>query len=216
MACYPHQSETDDVSIGFSTKTCGNWLSAWFDSLIKEFWVRWRLVYLTLKESLYGFLSSFQSHQPHLPLLLNKLSGSWKTSSLVVSLSIPTLWTSWQLLRCFHVFCKQCLERLVVHDFQGLLLLCPSCGHPHFFLLPFCRGKMINKLSHPSHSAGSCWLAWQKMATIATNFWGFFFEVLPHESATRPFQGLHTSSKGQTPLLISVAATRKCKQPNEY
>ena len=79
-----------------------------------------------------------------------------------------------KLLRCFHVFCKQCLERLVVHDFQGLLLLCPSCGHPHFFLLPFCRGKMINKLSHPSHSAGSCWLAWQKMAT-SNKFLRIFF-----------------------------------------
>ena len=32
-----------------------------------------------------------------------------------------------KLLQCFHVFCKQCLERLVVRDHQGLSLQCPSC-----------------------------------------------------------------------------------------
>ena len=32
-----------------------------------------------------------------------------------------------KLLQCFHVFCKQCLERLVVCDHQGLSLHCPSC-----------------------------------------------------------------------------------------
>ena len=40
---------------------------------------------------LYSFLSSFQPQWPHPPLLLNKLSGSWKTSSPVVSVSTPTL-----------------------------------------------------------------------------------------------------------------------------
>ena len=36
-------------------------------------------------------------------------------------------YTKPKLLQCFHVFCMQCLERLVVHDRQGLSLLCPSC-----------------------------------------------------------------------------------------
>ena len=36
-------------------------------------------------------------------------------------------YTDSKLLQCFHVFCKQCLERLVVHDRQGLSLLCPTC-----------------------------------------------------------------------------------------
>ena len=36
-------------------------------------------------------------------------------------------YTEPKLLQCFHVFCKQCLERLVVHDRQGLSLQCPSC-----------------------------------------------------------------------------------------
>ena len=36
-------------------------------------------------------------------------------------------YTEPKLLQCFHVFCKQCLERLVVHDRQGLSLHCPSC-----------------------------------------------------------------------------------------
>ena len=36
-------------------------------------------------------------------------------------------YTEPKLLQCFHVFCKQCLERLVVRDRQGLSLHCPSC-----------------------------------------------------------------------------------------
>ena len=36
-------------------------------------------------------------------------------------------YTEPKLLQCFHVFCKQGLERLVVHDRQGLSLHCPSC-----------------------------------------------------------------------------------------
>ena len=36
-------------------------------------------------------------------------------------------YTEPKLLQCFHVFCKQCLERLVVCDCQGLSLQCPSC-----------------------------------------------------------------------------------------
>ena len=36
-------------------------------------------------------------------------------------------YTEPKLLQCFHVFCKQCLERLVVQDCQGLSVLCPSC-----------------------------------------------------------------------------------------
>ena len=36
-------------------------------------------------------------------------------------------YTEPKLLQCFHVFCKQCLERLVVFDHQWLSLQCPSC-----------------------------------------------------------------------------------------
>ena len=36
-------------------------------------------------------------------------------------------YTEPKLLQCFHVFCKQCLERLVVCDRQVLSLDCPSC-----------------------------------------------------------------------------------------
>ena len=36
-------------------------------------------------------------------------------------------YTEPKLLQCFHVFCKQCLERLVVRDHQGQSLHCPSC-----------------------------------------------------------------------------------------
>jgi len=36
-------------------------------------------------------------------------------------------YTDPKLLQCFHVFCKQCLERLVVQDRQGLSLCCPNC-----------------------------------------------------------------------------------------
>ena len=36
-------------------------------------------------------------------------------------------YTEPKLLQCFHVFCKQCLERLVVRDRQGISLHCPSC-----------------------------------------------------------------------------------------
>jgi len=36
-------------------------------------------------------------------------------------------YTEPKLLQCFHVYCKQCLERLVVRDPHGLFLHCPSC-----------------------------------------------------------------------------------------
>ena len=32
-----------------------------------------------------------------------------------------------KLLQCFHVYCKDCLERLVLQDQQGLSLRCPCC-----------------------------------------------------------------------------------------
>ena len=32
-----------------------------------------------------------------------------------------------KLLQCFHMYCKECLERLVLQDKQGLSLRCPSC-----------------------------------------------------------------------------------------
>ena len=39
-------------------------------------------------------------------------------------------YTEPKLLQCFHVFCKRCVERLVVRDHQGLSLHCPSCRRP--------------------------------------------------------------------------------------
>ena len=59
------------------------------------------------------------------PLLLSKLSGSWNTSSPVVSVLTPTL--NPNCCNASMCFCKQCLERLVVRDHQGLSLQCPSC-----------------------------------------------------------------------------------------
>ena len=38
-----------------------------------------------------------------------------------------------RLLQCFHVFCKDCLERLVVQDHQGLSLSCPNCRQSSLF-----------------------------------------------------------------------------------
>ena len=34
-----------------------------------------------------------------------------------------------KLLSCFHVFCKQCLEPLVLHRREQSLLDCPNCRH---------------------------------------------------------------------------------------
>ena len=40
----------------------------------------------------------------------------------------PDTYTDPQLLQCFHVYCRQCLVRLVVRDQQGQLgLTCPTC-----------------------------------------------------------------------------------------
>ena len=40
-----------------------------------------------------------------------------------------TDFTDPKLLPCFHVFCKKCLEPLVIQDHDGLSLQCPSCRH---------------------------------------------------------------------------------------
>ena len=55
-------------------------------------------------------------------------------------------YTEPKLLQCFHVFCKQCLERLVVRDRQGLSLHCPSAVAPpssHQLLLQACKPHFI-------------------------------------------------------------------------
>ena len=44
-------------------------------------------------------------------------------------------YTEPKLLQCFHVFCKQCLERLVVRDPHELSLHCPT-GHRSTLLPP--------------------------------------------------------------------------------
>ena len=40
-----------------------------------------------------------------------------------------TDYTDPKLLPCFHVFCKNCLEPLVIQDHDGLSLQCPICHH---------------------------------------------------------------------------------------
>ena len=40
-----------------------------------------------------------------------------------------TAYTDPKLLPCFHVFCKRCLEPLVIQDHDGLSLQCPICHH---------------------------------------------------------------------------------------
>ena len=40
-----------------------------------------------------------------------------------------TDYTDPKLLPCFHVFCKKCLEPLVIQDHDGLSLQCPICRH---------------------------------------------------------------------------------------
>ena len=39
-------------------------------------------------------------------------------------------YTDPKLLPCFHVYCKHCLERLVVHDRDGPTVTCPKCRRP--------------------------------------------------------------------------------------
>ena len=34
-----------------------------------------------------------------------------------------------KLLSCFHVFCKQCLKPLVLHEREQSILHCPNCRH---------------------------------------------------------------------------------------
>ena len=40
-----------------------------------------------------------------------------------------TDYTDPKLLPCFHIFCKKCLEPLVIQDHDGLSLQCPICRH---------------------------------------------------------------------------------------
>ena len=65
------------------------------------------------------------SHNGHIPTVteqaLRKLEDQLTCVICLDSYTEP------KLLQCFHVFCKQCLERLVVRDRQGLSLHCPSC-----------------------------------------------------------------------------------------
>ena len=95
VVCYTHQWMTDEVSIRFVIEIASQL------SLAVSFWnFASRRVSLSLwlagiwcvpTVQLFSFLLSFQPQWPYPPLLLNKLSGSWKTSSPVVSVSTPTL-----------------------------------------------------------------------------------------------------------------------------
>ena len=53
--------------------------------------------------------------------VLKKLADQLECSICLDSFTDP------KLLQCFHVFCKDCLEPLVVRDQHGLSLRCPNC-----------------------------------------------------------------------------------------
>ena len=53
--------------------------------------------------------------------LLKKLEDQLTCGVCLASYKDP------RLLQCFHVFCKDCLEQLVVQDHKGLSLSCPNC-----------------------------------------------------------------------------------------
>lgn len=56
-----------------------------------------------------------------------------------------------KLLHCFHIFCKECLERLVVQDQQGQLCLrCPTCRQSTFLSLAT-RVSGLQPAFHISH-----------------------------------------------------------------
>ena len=59
---------------------------------------------------------------------LRKLADQLECSICLDSFNDP------KLLQCFHVFCKDCLEPMVLRDKHGLSLCCPNCRH--FTLLP--------------------------------------------------------------------------------
>ena len=52
---------------------------------------------------------------------LKKLADQLKCSICLDSLTDP------KLMQCFHVFCKDCLEPLVLRDQHGMSLRCPNC-----------------------------------------------------------------------------------------
>ena len=71
---------------------------------------------------LYSFVSATMATPPTVTeQALRKLEDQLTCGICLDSYTEP------KLLQCFHVFCKQCLERLVVRDHQGLSLHCPSC-----------------------------------------------------------------------------------------
>ena len=53
--------------------------------------------------------------------VLKKLADQLECSICLDSFTDP------KLLQCFHVFCKDCLEPLVLRDQHGLSLRCPNC-----------------------------------------------------------------------------------------
>ena len=56
-----------------------------------------------------------------------------------------------KLLHCFHIFCKECLERLVVQEQQGeLSLRCPTCRQSTFFS-PATKVSDLQPAFHISH-----------------------------------------------------------------
>ena len=84
----------------------------------------WHLVYVPGAVQLCNFVSATMATPPTVNVTeqaLKKLEDQLTCGICLDSYTEP------KLLQCFHVFCKQCLERLVVRDRQGLSLHCPSC-----------------------------------------------------------------------------------------
>ena len=94
-----------------------------------EFVAHWHLVYVPGAVQLCSFVSATMATPPTVNVTeqaLKKLEDQLTCGICLDSYTEP------KLLQCFHVFCKQRLERLVVRDPKGLSLHCPSCRRSTF------------------------------------------------------------------------------------
>ena len=75
----------------------------------------------------FSFIVSYPcfSHNGHTPSATEQALR--KLEDYLTCSICSDFYTEPKLLQCFHVFCKQCLERLVLSDPQELSLQCPSC-----------------------------------------------------------------------------------------
>ena len=74
---------------------------------------------------------------------LKKLADQLECSICLDSFTDP------KLLQCFHIFCKDCLEPLVLRDQHGLSLRCPNCRHST--LLPINSVSDLQPAFHIHH-----------------------------------------------------------------